>query len=92
LLIEQIALTAEGEVQPESCRMMGNLNVSVTCKVEGARIERMHEILRREGWTVADGPGIESTVYVRNDARILVQADRSGVTVTASARQAGAGS
>jgi hypothetical protein len=92
-VIEQVASTVEGKVQPETCRMMGNLNISVTCRVEGARIERMHEALRREGWSVADGtPGSESTVYVRNDIRLLVHADRSGVVVTASPRPAGAGS
>lgn len=91
VLIEQIAVANGGRILPGGCTMMGNINLGVTCKVEGLRQASLREALLKDGWQPTSGPPLasaeEHAAFVRGDDHIAFDSNRERGVVLISARK-----
>ena len=69
-LVERIVASSGGQVSPDGCTMMGNINLGVTCKVQGVRNNTLREALLKDGWQLTSGPPLAAEdhgAFVRGD-------------------------
>jgi len=62
--IERIAVAAGGKVSGDACTMMGNVNLGVTCSVEGLDASKLAEALTSQGWLPQPEKSSDSAVQL----------------------------
>lgn len=90
-MIEQTVASVGGRVSSAGCTMMGNVNLGVTCKVDGLSRAALREALLKEGWQPTPGPPLASedkhSAFVREGDHLSFDSSSEGVVRLVSARQ-----
>jgi hypothetical protein len=89
--IERLVISNGGRVSSQGCTMMGNVNLGVTCKVEGLRFGALRDALLRDGWQTTPGPPLaaddEHGAFVRGDEYLSFDSNREKGVLLVSARK-----
>jgi hypothetical protein len=89
-LIERVVSANGGRMSASGCTMMGNVNLGVTCKVDGLRMALLGRALANEGWQHSAVAPLaaedQHAAFVQNGNHLSIDADRAGLVKSISVR------